>query len=194
MTSHIYCYYNTKLQEMGDGSVWIVSLHYLPKLPRLFILPLSLWYPDYKNLSSKSQLKRYTITITIFKNPGFLAGQPVRDKSSLGSLSRWVLNINKDGDSSTFLGFCSCVEPGHFKKFFLLGIFFFLICSQNTLCSLLFSISTEESQLLPSTSKLLPKTENTNHFSWKALKVKQHAWLDCHCLSPVYSHQTGPVL
>lgn len=55
-----------------------------------------------------------TISITIFKNPCFLAGQPMRDKSSLGSLSKWVLNINKEGDSSAFLGFYSCVELSNF--------------------------------------------------------------------------------
>lgn len=101
---------------------------------------------------------------SIFKNSGFLAEQSVREKSSLGSLSRWVSNTTKDGDSSAFLSFCSSVEMGNFKNFFYWG---FLISSlyicMNLLCSLLLSISAEESQVLPSTSNLpLPKTENTN--------------------------------
>lgn len=77
------------------------------------------------------------------------------------------MNISKDGNSSASLDICSSTEPctGDY--------FFFLPYSQKLPCSLLLYISTEESQLLPSTSKLLlQKTANTNHFNSKALNVK----------------------
>lgn len=90
-----------------------------------------------------------TITTTIFKNPGILAEQPVREKSSLGSLSRWLLNITTDGDSSTFLGFCSSVELGNFNFFFFFTWDFFLpyMSSESPLLSSVFYLNRPESAL-----------------------------------------------
>lgn len=126
------------------------------------------------------------IITSIFKNSGFLAEQSVREKSSLGSLSRWVLNTTKDGDSSAFLSFCSSVEMGNFKFFFFLIYMFVVYLSRRE--------SALAKHLKPSS------TQDWKHkpFQLESLECETAclAWLALFksCLSPVYSHQTGPAL
>lgn len=165
----IYClFFSTKLQETGDGSLQVICLLFTNAIMIVYFGTITVvcGLPKFNYVQDASKRDEYNHH-QYFQESWFLSWTTSKGeeffrkhvKASFEHLQGW-----------RFLSFF-----GHlFQCWTTIGdFFFFLICGQDLLCSLLLYISTEENQFLPSISKLLlHKTANTNHFSWKALNVK----------------------